>query len=107
MNGGPDRFPASLSSALAPKGNNLLDTCEWRGVISLAMFPFYAVTFSLAVSQLQSAAHSLALASTGQYPSPKAWNEAATAVEVVADVCKGTPLQKWLNDSEKLQRLYA
>lgn len=71
------------------------------------MFPFYAVTFSLAVSGLQSASHSLALVAGGHYDPEQAWGEALRALDDVQAACNGTPLELWLQRSLKIERVLA
>jgi hypothetical protein len=67
------------------------------------MILFSAVTFSLATSQLQSAAHSLKLASAGQYSLEMAWNETRHALEGVEAACEETPLREWLDSGLKIE----
>src|SRR5205807_456387 len=55
-------------------------------------------------SDLRSAAHSLALLSTGGYPEEQAWEEARDALREISLVATATPLQKWLDDTCKVQR---
>ena len=60
------------------------------------MFPFYAVSFSVALSEAERGVNSLALFQSGQYGEQQAWQDAQAGLAALVSACQEIePLKQW------------
>ena len=69
------------------------------------MFSFFAGGYAATLSDLRSAAHSLALSDKRLYSADEAWVGAKDALSQVRIFTKGLPLEKWLDENKKVERV--